>query len=79
MQAHRGKYVQVSRLGNLLVNEIVIPVGQKDKWNASAPKADGQFLPYVTDPEVPKLVEAIYGIDAPATAQRPRGRFPHGC
>jgi hypothetical protein len=67
MQSHQGKYVQVSRLGNPLVNEVVIPVGQKDKWNASAPTADGQFLPYVTDPEVPKLVEAIYGIDAPAT------------
>ncbi|HYI44312.1 MAG TPA: DUF4331 domain-containing protein, partial [Actinomycetota bacterium] len=66
-QMHKGKYVQVSRLGNPLVNEVVIPVGQKDKWNASAPAADGQFLPYVTDPEVPKLVEAIYGIDAPAT------------
>ena len=61
------KWVQVSRLGNPLVNEVVIPVGQKDKWNGSAPTADGQFLPYVTDPEVPKLMELIYGIEAPAT------------
>jgi hypothetical protein len=61
------KWVQVSRLGNPLVNEVVIPVGQKDKWNGSAPMADGQFLPYVTDPEVPKLIELIYGIEAPAT------------
>lgn len=56
---------QVSRLGMALVNEVVIPVGDKDKFNASRPRNDGQFLEYVTEPELPKLVEAIYGIDAP--------------
>ncbi|MGH2678625.1 MAG: DUF4331 domain-containing protein, partial [Actinomycetota bacterium] len=62
-----GPLVQVSRLGMPLVNEAVIPVGQKDLWNRSVPKDDGQFLSYVTDPEVPKLVEAIFGVPAPAT------------
>ena len=62
-----GNFVQVSRLGMPLVNEVVIPVGQKDKWNGSKPSDDGQFLSYVTDPEVPKLLQAIYGIPAPAT------------
>ena len=62
-----GAFVQVSRLGMPLVNEVVIPVGQKDKWNGSVPTGDGQFLTYVTNPEVPKLLEAVYGLRAPAT------------
>ena len=62
-----GSFVQVSRLGRPLVNEVVIPVGQKDKWNGSRPADDAQFLSYVTEPEVPRLLEAIYGLRAPAT------------
>ncbi|MGH2660999.1 MAG: DUF4331 domain-containing protein [Actinomycetota bacterium] len=64
-QTHNGRFVQVSRLGMALVNEVVIPVGEKDRFNASKPKDDGQFLSLVTDPEVPHLVEALYGIPAP--------------
>jgi len=66
-QADTGTFVQVSRLGMPLVNELVLPVGQKDKWNGSKPSDDAQFLQYVTTPEVPKLLQAIYGIQAPAT------------
>jgi len=66
-ESSSGGFVQVSRLGMPLVNEVVVPVGQKDKWNGSKPADDGQFLSYVTDPEVPKLLEAIYGLRAPAT------------
>jgi hypothetical protein len=66
-RAPGGNWVQVSRLGNPLVNEVVIPAGKKDRWNASKPSDDGQFLPYVQDPEVARLIEAIYGIPAPAT------------
>ncbi|MGH2674770.1 MAG: DUF4331 domain-containing protein [Actinomycetota bacterium] len=66
-QKHVGKLVQVSRLGMPLVNEVVIPIQDKDRWNASRPKDDAQFLSYVTDPELPKLIQAIYGIPAPAT------------
>jgi hypothetical protein len=62
-----GTFVQVSRLGMPLVNEVVIPVGQKDAWNGSQPSGDGQFLSYVTNPEVPQLLQAIYNIPAPAT------------
>ena len=57
-----GNIVQVSRLGMPLVNEVVIPLGQKDKWNGSIPTDDAQFLSYVTDPEVPKLLQAVYGM-----------------
>jgi hypothetical protein len=62
-----GAFVQVSRLGMPLVNEVVVPVGQKDKWNGSRPTDDAQFLSYVTEPEVPKLLQALYGVQAPAT------------
>lgn len=60
-----GRYRQVSRLGMPLVNEVVIPLKDKNRFNASAPRNDGQFLDYVTKPELPKLIEAVYGIDAP--------------
>lgn len=69
-QSYKGKYVQVSRLGNPLVNEVVIPVGLKDAFNALKPQNDASVTPAVNavlDPEVPKLIEAIYGIPAPAT------------
>jgi hypothetical protein len=59
--------VQVSRLGMPLVNEVVVPVGSKDRFNASKPVDDAQFLPRVTTPEVPRLIQSIYGIPAPAT------------
>jgi Domain of unknown function (DUF4331) len=62
-----GGLQQVSRLGNPLVNEAVIPVGMKNKFNATAPTGDGAFASYVTNPELPTLMESIYGIPAPAT------------
>jgi hypothetical protein len=62
-----GPYVQVSRLGSPLVNEVVIPVGQKDKFNASSPAKDAQFLDFVTNPELARLIEAIYKVPAPKT------------
>jgi len=55
-----GQYVQVSRLGMPLVNEVVIPLGQKDRWNNSKPQDDGQFLTYVTDPELARLLNVLY-------------------
>ncbi len=61
-----GKWTQVSRLGAPLVNEVVVPMKDKDKFNASSPWNDADFLPYVTKPELPKLIEAIYKIKAPA-------------
>jgi hypothetical protein len=60
-----GDYVQVSRLGNPLVNEVVIPVGLKDYFNGSRPTQDGAALPLVEDPELPHLLNAIYGLDIP--------------
>ncbi|MFD8523301.1 DUF4331 domain-containing protein [Streptomyces capillispiralis] len=60
-----GHFVQVSRLGNPLVNEVVNPLRDKDVFNASAPWDDARFLKNVTEPELPRLIEAIYRIDAP--------------
>ena len=62
-----GKWVQVSRLGNPLVNEVVIPLKLKDAFNGLKPTGDAAALKYVTNPELPKLIEAVYGIEAPKT------------
>jgi Domain of unknown function (DUF4331) len=64
-QGFKGPWVQVSRLGMPLVNEVVVPVGLKDYWNGSKPKNDEQFLGAVNDPELARLIEAVYGIPAP--------------
>ena len=63
--SYQGKWVQVSRLGMPLVNEVVVPVGAKDYFNGSKPRRDEQFLGAVQDPELPRLIEAVYGIEAP--------------
>ena len=64
-QSFRGEWVQVSRLGMPLVNEVVVPVGLKDYFNGSKPKNDAQYLGAVQDPELPRLIEAVYSIPAP--------------
>lgn len=64
-----GAWTQVSRLGMPLVNEVVIGVPDKDRFNASEPKDDGQFLDYVTDPTLPRILNSLFGSAAqvPAT------------
>jgi hypothetical protein len=57
----RGPWVQVSRLGNPLINEVVIPLGQKDYWNRQDPVGDKQFESLYTGPEVSRLENALYG------------------
>ena len=51
---------QVSRLGMPLVNELVIGLPDKDKFNASHPKDDAQFLKYVTNPSLPVLLNVLF-------------------
>ncbi len=55
-----GPYVQVSRLGNPLVNEVLIPIGQKDAWNRSDPSNDAEFQQYVARPELATLLPVLY-------------------
>ena len=56
-----GAWTQVSRLGNPLVNEVVIGLPDKDRFNASSPKDDTQFLSYVTHPTLPALLGVVLG------------------
>jgi hypothetical protein len=56
-----GPWVQVSRLGNPLVNEVVIPLGDKDYWNRKDPKDEAQFEHYYMNPEVSLLENILYG------------------
>ncbi|MCG2594614.1 DUF4331 domain-containing protein [Ramlibacter sp. XY19] len=55
-----GPWAQVSRLGMPLVNEVVVGLADKDKFNASKPKDDAQFLDYVTNPSLPALIESLF-------------------
>jgi Domain of unknown function (DUF4331) len=64
-QTSSGNWVQVSRLGQPLVNEVVIPLGVKDAFNGLQPTGDGAALPFVLDPEMPKLLEALLGVVSP--------------
>ncbi|MGN6387933.1 MAG: DUF4331 domain-containing protein [Burkholderiaceae bacterium] len=68
-----GAWTQVSRLGMPLVNEVVIGLKDKNKFNASQPKDDAQFADYVTNPTLPALVETLFasaGVKAPTNFPR---------
>ncbi len=58
---HGGAWTQVSRLGMPLVNELIIGIDDKDKFNASRPKNDpANFADYVTNPVLPALIEKLF-------------------
>lgn len=61
-----GAYVRVSRLGMPLVNEIVIGLRDKDRFNRSKPEDDAQFLTYVTNPTLPAILDTLFrdGVNA---------------
>ena len=59
-RASSGPWVQVSRLGNPLFNEVIVPMGKKDLWNAVHPVADKDFARYVEHPELAKLLPVLY-------------------
>jgi hypothetical protein len=56
----KTKWVQVSRLGNPLINEVLIPTTLKDKWNASSPAQDKQFEQYYTNPILATVLQKLY-------------------
>lgn len=60
-----GAWQQVSRLGNPLVNEVVIPLRLKDAFNSLSPVNDAVAAPFVLDPELARLLQAVYGIQIP--------------
>lgn len=67
-----GAWTQVSRLGMPLVNEVVIGLRDKDRFNSSKPKDDTQFASYVTNPTLPKLLEIALGLPNIAPTNYPR-------
>jgi hypothetical protein len=67
-----GAWVQVSRLGMPLTNEVVIGLKDKDRFNGSEPGTDSQFARYVTNPTFPRLLEIALGIPGTAPTNFPR-------
>jgi hypothetical protein len=63
---HRG-WTQVSRIGNPLVNEVVVPTPFKDAWNRSTPVNDKQYAGPVVTPVLAKLMNQLYKLNAPET------------
>ena len=61
----RKGWTQVSRIGNPLVNEVVVPTAFKDLWNRSAPVNDKQFAGPVLTPILAKLMNQLYKVNAP--------------
>jgi hypothetical protein len=57
---NHGPWRQVSRLGNPLINEVIVPLGMKDGFNASNPTQDAALVPAVLDPELPKLAQTVF-------------------
>lgn len=57
---HAGPWVQVSRLGMPLIDEVIIPLGDKGRWKASEPENDEQFLRYYFDPESQHVLPVRY-------------------
>ncbi len=67
-----GAWTQVSRLGMPLVNEVVIGLPDKDRFNGAKPKDDAQFADYVTNPTLPALLEIALGLPNTAPTNFPR-------
>ena len=64
-----GGWVQVNRLANPLVNEVVIPTGLKDQWNALQPVQEGRFQKYYTTPILAAVINKLYKLGAPETGR----------
>lgn len=65
-----GAWTQVSRLGHPLVNELVIGLKDKDRFNSSHPRDDAQFATYVTNPTLPQLLNILFGVRPPTLFPR---------
>jgi uncharacterized protein DUF4331 len=66
----KARWVQVSRLGNPLINEVIIPVGQKDRFNRTEPADDAaNFGKYALNPEPARLLNALFGLGVKETGR----------
>jgi len=68
-RAHKG-WVQVSRLGNPLVNEVVMPTTMKDLWNRLTPAQERRFLPYYRTSILAKVINKLYKLGVPETNRK---------
>ncbi len=59
-----GNWVQVQRLANPLVNEVIIGTEDKDRWNSLDPSRERRFLKYYREPRLVAALEAVFGVDA---------------
>jgi len=59
-KSESGPWVQVSRLGNPLFNEVIVPLGKKDVWNGQQPAGDTAYLSHVEHPELAGLLPVLY-------------------
>jgi hypothetical protein len=60
-----GAWIQVNRLANPLVNEVVIPTGLKDQWNGLQPWQEGRFVKYYNEPILAAVINQLYKLGAP--------------
>ena len=59
-QHQAGPFTQVSRLGNPLFNEVIVPMGRKDEWNRDTPDGDSDYAGFVAKPELANLIPVLY-------------------
>ena len=69
MTRNSGNWVQVDRLGNPLVNEVIIPTGIKDLWNSYQPWSESKFKQYYTSPILAAVINKLYKLGAPETGR----------
>jgi Domain of unknown function (DUF4331) len=74
MRSNHGPFVQVSRLGNPLFNEVLIPLSTKDYWNTQPPSRDAQFAGYVSSPQLATLLPGLFPGVFPALADYSKPR-----
>jgi hypothetical protein len=78
-RSQTGTFVQISRLGSPLINEVVVPLGLKDAFNSLSPQADGTVQPVVNavlDPEFPKIIRQALGAFGTFNGENPGGGIP---
>jgi hypothetical protein len=75
-KSQTGPYVQISRLGNPLFNEVINPMVEKNRWNALTPADDSQFLKYVKHPELAGLLPVLYPGVFPELGALDKARTP---
>jgi hypothetical protein len=63
----KGKWVQVQRLANPLVNEVIIGLQDKDRWNATEPQDESKFLGYYLKPRLALALQLVFGANTGCT------------